>query len=212
MDTVRYGRLVAVKPAVKIYNGRPSKAMHCICDCGAERVVALSNLVSGATTSCGCYRNQRIRETTTTHGLAKTPIYRTWIGMLRRCENPTHKHYSYYGGRGISVCAEWHDIAVFRADMGDPPHGATLDRIDSNGHYEPSNCRWATRAQQARNTRVHKNSKSGAKGVHWVPRVNLWYSQITADGKSYGGYSRTLLDAVALRYRLEREHWTDNTP
>lgn len=181
----------------------------CVCECGGSKTVFADNLTGGKTVSCGCHRNERTRETRGTHGLAGTPLYRAWTGMMQRCYSSKHKHYSYYGGAGVTVCHRWHDVESFLADMGHPDPGMTLDRKDSAGNYEPGNCRWATRTTQARNTRVRKTSKSRVKGVHWVKRANLWYSQILVQDKAYGGYSKTLLDAVALRYRLEREHWKE---
>lgn len=207
MDAVHFGRLTVLRMTEKTYGRKRYKAAECQCVCGQTKVVAWSNLMSGATQSCGCYRNQRIRETVATHGLSGTAVYTAWKGMLDRCTNPKHKHYMYYGGRGIKVCDRWTRVENFVEDMGNPPHKATLDRIESDGNYEPTNCRWASRQTQARNTRVSITSRSRVKGVHWVPRCHLWYSQICAGGIRYGGYSRTLLDAVALRYRLEREHW-----
>lgn len=207
MDATQFGRLAVLRMTEKVYGRKRYKAAECVCECGQIGVYAWSNLISGATQSCGCYRNQRIRESVSTHGLAGTPVYTCWQGMVRRCTSHTHKHFAYYGGRGITVCDRWMRVENFVDDMGLPPHKATLDRIDPNGNYEPANCRWATRQEQARNTRVHRNNKAGVKGVHWVPRCGLWYSQIMAAGTRHGGYSTTLLDAVALRLRLEREHW-----
>lgn len=85
------------------------------------------------------------------------PLYRRWQGMLARCENPNHQAYKNYGGRGITVCAEWHDVAAFiawiDANLGSPPDGCTLDRIDNDGNYEPGNLRWAPRKVQRANQR-----------------------------------------------------------
>jgi hypothetical protein len=87
------------------------------------------------------------------HRLINTPTYYSWAGMKSRCLNPKDSRYKDYGGRGIKVCKEWHDFRNFLKDMGLRPKGHTLDRIDVNGNYEPSNCRWATLEMQAANKR-----------------------------------------------------------
>lgn len=91
-----------------------------------------------------------------THGYSRTPTYRTWSAMRKRCLTITDMEYSAYGGRGISICESWTRFENFLADMGEKPLGKSLDRIDNNGNYEPMNCRWATPRQQSNNTRWNK--------------------------------------------------------
>ena len=87
------------------------------------------------------------------HGLSNSPTYRIWGGAVQRCTNPRNSAFKYYGGRGIRICERWMKFENFVADMGERPVGMTLDRIDSDGHYEPGNCRWVSRKGQQRNRR-----------------------------------------------------------
>lgn len=122
---------------------------NCQCSCGKKHISRMDALKSGATKSCGCKKKTHGYK----HGLRKTKVYEAWDGMIQRCTNQKAHNYKYYGGRGITVCYEWKTFINFYTDMGDCLQGLSLERINVNGNYEPSNCTWIPKADQLKNTR-----------------------------------------------------------
>lgn len=160
----RFGRLVVCGRAAQ--KRRWKVLWHCECDCGGSTVADPSNLRRGHTKSCGCLQREKVGAIRRTHGLSGTSEYRTWLDMIIRCESPANEQWKNYGGRGISVCERWMEFENFIADMGPRPPGLTIERINNDGNYEPSNCKWATMSEQNRNKRnTRKGVVAGFKVV-----------------------------------------------
>jgi hypothetical protein len=164
---VRFGRLVIV--SLSRVRERPSgvrvNVWLCACDCGNHTDVFAGNLTNGITKSCGCLQKQGASQRKLKHGKTHTSEYQIWQGMVARCHRRSHASYSLYGGRGIKVCEEWrHSFESFLMDMGTRPSTHhSIDRIDNDGGYCKSNCRWATCKQQSLNKRT--NRKITVQGV-----------------------------------------------
>lgn len=159
---MRFGRFTVKQ---RVENNKDGRTMWlCVCDCGNERIVAGKSLRNGHTQSCGCLRKEGSH---TTHGGRYDRLYKVFANMNNRCYNKSAEDYKYYGGRGIKICAAWrHNYPAFKewalangydeeAAFGE----CTIDRIDIDGDYAPSNCRWVNMKIQSNNRRNVKNKR-----------------------------------------------------
>lgn len=196
----RFTRLLVDK---RVANNSRGRAMwQCLCDCGKTTIVNATSLIGGNTKSCGCMKyeasiaNGKAKKR---HGMTKSKAWICWDSMLQRCNNPKHKSYPQYGGRGVRVCDHWRVFENFYADMGEPD-GLTLDRIDVNGNYEKSNCRWATIKEQGRNMRSNR-----LLTLHGETRPMAYFTE------KYGLSANLIADRLRRGWTVERAILTPNS-
>jgi hypothetical protein len=172
---MRFGKLTLIE--VRGINKSGNCKWLCLCNCGKKVIVSTNHLGSGHTKSCGCFAN----ETRTKHGYAKTRIHKEWIGMRFRCSGKNKEDYPSHSGRGIKVCEGWNEFIIFKdwALSNGYMDNLTIDRIDNNKGYEPSNCRWIPKGEQARNQRrsiyLTHNNKTKLL-IDWTREKGMKYS------------------------------------
>ncbi len=172
----KFGRLVVIK---RMDNNKQRQSMWlCVCDCGNEKIILGYNLKNSNTKSCGCLQIEKV----TKHGYSTSKTYNSWRHMIQRCADLNHKFYHNYGGRGITVCKKWLKFENFLEDMGEPPSAKhSIDRINNNGNYCKSNCRWATRKEQVSDMRnnlyfTYKNKTQLL--IEWSEETGIPYSTL----------------------------------
>lgn len=166
----------------------------CKCDCGNQTLATRGALISGNTTSCGCYNRERVSESSTTHGMSRAPLYKVWRDMHTRCKNERSGEYHRYGGRGIDICNDWMSFENFRdwaLDAG-YTNGLTLDRTDNDGSYSPENCRWVTWKTQGNNRSTNR-----------IVEYNGYFHTITEWSEILG------INYSTLRGRIDRNDMHD---
>lgn len=194
MTGQRFGRLTVTERAS---NNKHNCVMWlCRCDCGKDVAVLGSSLRNGSTRSCGCYSAELTRERGTTHGMCKSRLYRIWDAMKQRCYATSHKAFENYGGRGITVCNAWREsFEAFRdwALSAGYNDDLTLDRMDTDGNYEPSNCQWVSLKDQQSNKRNNRLISYAGKTL----TVSEW-AEVTGINRS------TLFARIRLGWPCEK--------
>ena len=181
----RFGRLTVIGRTDDYVSPKGHKLVRwlCECDCGNKSCVTTSSLKKGESKSCGCLNREISRKRLLTHGDSEARLYHIWRRMKDRCNTETDKNYHHYGGRGISVCQEWDDYVVFKEWALNSGYNEqlTIDRINVDGNYEPSNCRWVDWTVQANNKRnnhyiTYKNKTQSMKD--WSNELSIDYSTL----------------------------------
>ena len=201
MISKKFGRWTVFEQAKERDNKRHIMWV-CKCDCGTIRKVQGSNLRASLSRSCGCISEEANRKRLATHGMGSTNIYKIWKGMKSRCYNPNNDSYKYYGGRGIKVCNRWFEsFENFLADMGMPAEEMSIDRIDGDGDYDPSNCKWATHKEQMRNTTSNRMITFNGESkllTDWADKLNMGSSGLRYRLKNWP-LEKALTQEVAIK-------------
>lgn len=180
------------------------------CYCGKEFEAETANVNFGTTKSCGCFNKLRSSK----HNLCSHRLYNTWISMKNRCLNINDTAYKYYGGLGVTICSKWLSIENFINDMYPTyQEGLTLDRINPNGNYEPSNCRWVTMQIQSINKKAIMNTNtSGYRGVSWNKKNKKWVVKISVNTKRiYLGSFEDKIEAAKKYNEYIKDNNLENT-
>lgn len=193
----KFGRLVVLRKLHHLSKLKGRFYYLCACDCGKRKRVQGRCLISGNTLSCTCLAKEKASQRMKTHGMSKTRVHNIWIGMFVRCYKKTSRNFHNYGGRGITICKRWHKFERFYADMGEPPSKThSIDRINGNKNYQPSNCRWATAKEQTnnlrRNVRLTYNGET-LTASQWSERLGIGKSTLR---KRINNYSYSHKDAL----------------
>lgn len=185
----RFGRWTVLQEGEPRYSGKYRVIYWiCKCNCGTVKNVCGESLKSGDSISCGCFHNEVTASINMSHGMTGSRVYRAWQNMLNRCRREKDEFWHCYGGKGITVCDRWKVFENFLEDMGEPPVGFSLDRIDSDGPYSPENCRWATMEEQGRNrtNNVHFQFQGMSKTIaEWSGIVGIKRSTLSMRIYSY---------------------------
>ncbi len=204
---MKFGKLTVLDVAVKAVHGKPTK-YNCLCECGRNIIVSAGHLNSGHTKSCGCLKRRGspivIEEH---HGQSNTPLYKVWQAMKDRCLNKRNRFYNRYGGRGISVCNEWLYFSKFYdwAMSHGYEKGLNIDRIDNDGNYEPSNCRWITHAENLLNT--HRRVDIVTRfGKFTIPELAREYGQLYSSVYTLYARGKTGDEIIDALERRKRNH------
>jgi len=182
----KFSRLTVIKRLEN--DSRNAVRWECQCECGNKTITRTHNLMSGKAESCGCKNADELEVIRYKHGMNRAKIYKQWSSMKDRCLNPNSQMYKHYGGRGIKLCEEWIDFIPYYnwAIQAGYREGLSIDRIDNDGNYEPSNCRWVTQKEQSLNNR--RNVRITYKGetltrTEWCEKYGLKYSALRSRQK-----------------------------
>lgn len=205
----KYGRLTVLEIDHSLSH---SKKLYwkCLCDCGATGSYIGGNIANGHVQSCGCLQKESVSEIKTTHGLAESNTYKTWLSMKERCTNPNSKSYSKYGAIGVEICERWiSSFENFLEDMGERPNGMTLNRVGGVPLYSKDTCEWATSSVQGYDQKKKNTNTSGKSGVSST-KYGTWTAYIDCNKRLHLGTFKTFEAAVAAREKAEIEYFGFN--
>lgn len=197
----RFGRLVVIKQDT---TSKRTKWI-CECDCGKIKSIQATHLRSGASTSCGCYQKEMARKSNSKHNLTHTSLHNRWKTLKQRCLNPNSNNYKNYGGRGIKLCEEWKEFSNFYdwSIKNGYKQELELDRINNDGNYEPSNCRWIEKVKNGRNRR-NTVKIDGMPLKEFSEKYNMDYSLVHTRYYQLKKYNKEINTTNILQYASQR--------